>query len=526
MFGGLHGDVPIEPTGGKLIADLIIDRALSAVVDVSQFETDTDKAHFAQDFAARFFFRKKAAPSPVMLFLEECQEFIPEDPQKNETKMQHHFTRMVKLGRNFGIGIGMVTQRPQEVSKKCLNLTECMFAFQMTGPHERKTVETWVKEKGVDLDIVAKLPTLHIGECHIWSPRWLRISQTVKISKKWTFNSSSTPEHGVKRIEPKPLDDAAMEKLRKEMAATIERSEAENPKKLQAKVAELQKQLAAKQAPAPAAAPVVKEVPAERLKKEFDKGALAERKRIHAGIGMTLNNLRKELGNVLPLSVEIIYPGDPYSVQVGAEALKHLDCAIDMLRKDWPLPVAVTEPIPSRQPAAVSPPAPVPKRVASSNGAGTALDRALKPIEQKILNILAQYPAGRTQEQVAHIAGSRLHGGFFKALADLRKTALIAGPGSCLQVTDAGKELAVFEELPTGEALLKFWKPRLPLVQANIIDALYKAHPDAVSQEDLAQAIGSKLHGGFFKGLADLRKLELINGPGSANRISPLFFES
>src|SRR5258706_3544140 len=29
VFGGLHGDVPLEPSSGSLIADLIVDRSIS-----------------------------------------------------------------------------------------------------------------------------------------------------------------------------------------------------------------------------------------------------------------------------------------------------------------------------------------------------------------------------------------------------------------------------------------------------------------------------------------------------------------
>src|SRR5882724_4383923 len=29
VFGGLHGDIPLEPTAGKLIADLIVDKGIS-----------------------------------------------------------------------------------------------------------------------------------------------------------------------------------------------------------------------------------------------------------------------------------------------------------------------------------------------------------------------------------------------------------------------------------------------------------------------------------------------------------------
>src|SRR5438105_460641 len=44
VLGGLHGDIPLEPTGGALIANLIVDRGASVVLDVSQFESDADKA--------------------------------------------------------------------------------------------------------------------------------------------------------------------------------------------------------------------------------------------------------------------------------------------------------------------------------------------------------------------------------------------------------------------------------------------------------------------------------------------------
>jgi len=85
-------------------------------LDVSQFESDADKARFARAFADRFFFRKKAAPSAVHVFIEECQEFAPQNPQREEAAMLHAFTRLVKIGRNFGIGVSLLSQRPQEVN--------------------------------------------------------------------------------------------------------------------------------------------------------------------------------------------------------------------------------------------------------------------------------------------------------------------------------------------------------------------------------------------------------------------------
>jgi hypothetical protein len=124
VLGGRHGDIPLEAGAGKLIADLVVDRGTSIVLDVSMFESDADKARFAEAFASRFFFRKKEKPSAVHVFVEECQEFIPQNTQRGEERMLHAFNRMMKLGRNFGIGMSLISQRPQEVNKKTLNMSE------------------------------------------------------------------------------------------------------------------------------------------------------------------------------------------------------------------------------------------------------------------------------------------------------------------------------------------------------------------------------------------------------------------
>jgi DNA helicase HerA-like ATPase len=152
VFGGLHGDLPLEPLMGARIADLIVDRQIAAVLDVSQFEHNTDKARFAEAFATRLFYRKKSAPSAIHLFVEEAQEFIPQNPQGEEKRMLGAFERIVKLGRNFGIGASLISQRPQEVNKKALNQTECLFVFQTTGTHERKAIDAWIADKGIDED--------------------------------------------------------------------------------------------------------------------------------------------------------------------------------------------------------------------------------------------------------------------------------------------------------------------------------------------------------------------------------------
>lgn len=272
VFGGMHGDIPLEPASGGLVADLIVDKGISVVLDVSQFEYDTDKARFASDFANRFFFRKKQKPSAVHIFLEECQEFVPQNPQKGEEKMLHAFNRMWKIGRNFGIGGSLISQRPQEVNKKALNLTQCLFAFQTMGTHERNAIEAWIEDKALDLDIAADLPKLKVGQPHAWAPAWLGISETISIHKKKTFNASATPEVGA-TAEVKQLAPIDLEKLSKEMAATVERAKQNDPTELKKKLRDAEAKILKLESakPVPQAKPTKEQIEkeAQRLAKPY-----------------------------------------------------------------------------------------------------------------------------------------------------------------------------------------------------------------------------------------------------------------
>src|SRR5688500_3733878 len=78
-------DVPLEDTSGKLIADLIVDERLSAILDMSAF-SEAGKIRFLIDFGHQLFQRNE---EPLHLFLDECDEYLPQKPFKEETRLLH-----------------------------------------------------------------------------------------------------------------------------------------------------------------------------------------------------------------------------------------------------------------------------------------------------------------------------------------------------------------------------------------------------------------------------------------------------
>lgn len=73
VLGGQHGDVPLEPTAGRLVANLIVEQRLTCVVDVSVM-SKADARRFLADFAERLY---QANTDPLHVFAEEAHEYIP-----------------------------------------------------------------------------------------------------------------------------------------------------------------------------------------------------------------------------------------------------------------------------------------------------------------------------------------------------------------------------------------------------------------------------------------------------------------
>lgn len=222
VFGGEYGDIPLEPHAGALVADLIVDRNLSVILDVSGFRKQQRK-EFVTAFAEQLFHRKKTQRSPLHLFLEEAQTFVPQRVMKGDERMLGAFEDIGKIGRNYGIGLTLISQRPQSVHKDVLNQVECLFVLQLNGAQERKAIRDWISAQGIDAGgAVDELPQLAIGEALVWSPQWLPFFGRVTIGTKTTYNASATPTIASAPIPPRPLDPQALYELHQAMQRTLE----------------------------------------------------------------------------------------------------------------------------------------------------------------------------------------------------------------------------------------------------------------------------------------------------------------
>jgi uncharacterized protein len=510
VLGGMHGDIPLEPGAGALIADLIVDKLISAVIDLSGFLI-AEQRRFATDFAMQFFHRKKAQRSAVHLFVEEAQEFVPQHVRGDVAKMVGAFERLLKLGRNFGIGATLISQRPQSVNKDVLNQTECLLAFQMTGPQERKTVQGWIAEKGIDEDIAGDLPHLKIGEAHIWSPQWLQISKTITIAEKKTADVSSTPRPGVKPIEPKQLSQIELENLSDKMLATIERAKAEDPKELRKEILDLKRELAKK--------------PVEKVSRE---SKTVEKPVMKDGQLDKLVNFIGCIGKQLRDAKSIVsrdFERTLSRIEAATVLLKPVTAALTKIIESHPRTIGapLSRPALSQRPApSLHQPREQPKPAA--NGSEN-VDISLGIGERRCAIAIAQHPNGVMREQLTTLTGYK-RSTRNTYLQRMLSAGYVTEVGERFAITNAGIDWigSDYQPLPTGEALQRYWIEKLPAGESAIFRAILENQSNGISRDEIGE------HTHFKRStrntyLQRLAARELVTISGDLVRPSETLFE-
>lgn len=490
VLGGQHGDVPLEAGSGALIADTVVEHPGRYVLDVSGFESDAEQDRFALDFGKRLFRRKARHPGfPLLVILEEAESFIPERPiGPHATQLLGAYGRIIRQGRNHGLGMWMVAQRSQALNKGVLSQAEVLIVKQMAHTRDRAAVDDWIAANGTAeqrQELMGSVASLERNEAWVWSPSWLRTFTRTTVPRRVTFDSSASVKagHSQKAIALTPLDVAA---LGAAIAQTAERAKAEDPKQLRAEIARLRKELAAR--PTETRVETVTEMVEVSVLTDEQIDALRD----------TVDALDTDAGRIVAVTNEI---SGALAKAVRGRAQQQAPPPA----KRTAVPAAKP---PSREPAAVA-------------------DVKIGKAHRAILAVLDQRRGLVTSKrQLAVATGYAIGGGGFNnPLGALRTAGLIEGSDP-IAITDTGADAIAgqYEPLPTGPALLEHWC-RLGKAHGLILRELAACYPASVTKEDLAAATGYEASGGGFNNpLGKLRTLELIEGRGEL-RLTDAFGE-
>lgn len=503
ILGGEKGDVPIDSYHGKLTAETVTGTKASIIVDISDF-TGGELRRWVTDFATELLRLKKRSPSPVMLIWEECQDIVPQRVMGETAKMVGAVEKLIKKGRNYGIGTVLISQRAAAVNKDVLNQVETLMCFRQNAKHDRKAIEDWIVSKEIDVgSLVEELPSLPTGTCFCWSPQWLNTLTIARVKKKWTFDASATPEFG-EEVRTGTLAPVDLEKFKKSMGHAVEQAKANNPEILRKRISELEKE--------------------------------------NKDLRSTNNDLGKRAAqhdNTKPRTISVIKDGQITKLtnaaskmtEMGNRLLDYAKVLVDEVRK-----VTAQQAVKQVEPKTFflneqhELPRAHRKQVTAE---AHKLDSSgeLSKCAREILRALAsRYPDVLNKTQISTLSGySQNSSGFANALSELNTAEMIVKSSSGIGLASTGADYVkrTFGDVSApadGDELLDLWASKLPGKETDILRILRAVGEKGIEREHLAEAANlSPSSSGYANYLSHLNTNGLIRKEHGVIKANELF---
>jgi uncharacterized protein len=170
-FNDVRYDFLLKPkirNNSESMADLLrqfvglgVKKGNITVVDLSSVPTDVRPAVCAQvgRLAYEFnYWNPKRDEFPITLICEEAHAYIPREKGGQFDGTKRMMERIAKEGRKYGVSIGVVSQRPTELSETMLSQCSSFICLRTSNPDDQAYIKGLVPEAEGDLtDILSSL---------------------------------------------------------------------------------------------------------------------------------------------------------------------------------------------------------------------------------------------------------------------------------------------------------------------------------------------------------------------------------
>lgn len=471
VLGGDHGDLPLPSAGGAAVARLLVEQGVNLVADTSTL-TVGERTRWFIDFATTL---HRLNRQPLHLVIDEAHMFAPQGkvPDPDTGKMLHACNTLASGGRSRGFRLTMITQRPQKLHKDALTSADTLIAMRVLAPQDRLAVEDWIKGCGdiaMGKEVLNSLASLPRGTGWVWYPEGTHLKLT-KFPPIKTFDSSATPTDGHALAQPKGAAEINLDEIKAALTDAVKEAEANDPKLLRKKIAELERDT--KKTAGPAA-------DKEALKDEYDRGradGAEDTMVMFVRFGYPLQDVKKALDTACDEFNKLCATEVPrrqqsdrrdhYEDRPGKtmrEATNRRapgESAFDELARDF-------------------------KNVSYKSAA--VANGSLPAGERAILIACAQHqPDGCTREQLTILTGYKrsTRNAYIQRLNE-RGYLHLTGEQVCANLDGMNALGSDFRPLPTGAALRDYWLGRLPEGERKVFQVVIDAYPEDVSREAIS----------------------------------------
>ena len=137
---------------------------------------------------------------PFHIILEEAHRYVQNDTDV-DILGYNIFERITKEGRKYGLLLGIVSQRPSELSQTTISQCSNFLVFKMFHPKDLQFIKDIISS--ADITVTNKIKTLHPGTCIMFGtafklptiaildkPNPEPLSQSCDINKTWYLNNN------------------------------------------------------------------------------------------------------------------------------------------------------------------------------------------------------------------------------------------------------------------------------------------------------------------------------------------------
>jgi DNA helicase HerA-like ATPase len=143
------------PVDGKPISIFTLSGVPSEIVDV----VVSLLCRLIFDFAL---WSAKDKSVPLLLVCEEAHRYAPRDKELGFAPTRRSIARIAKEGRKYGVSLGLVTQRPSEISEVILSQCNTLFIMRLSNERDQRFVTHVLPENAAGL--LQALPALRSQE--------------------------------------------------------------------------------------------------------------------------------------------------------------------------------------------------------------------------------------------------------------------------------------------------------------------------------------------------------------------------
>ena len=186
------------PVSGKPLSIIDLSGVPSDVVDV----VVSVLCRMIFDFAV---WGSRPVKAPVLLVCEEAHRYAPQGEESAFQPTRQALSRIAKEGRKYGVGLGLISQRPSELSESILSQCNTLIALRMSNGQDqnfvRRALPDSVRSLVESLSVLRTQEALVVGEGTVVPVR-LRFddlsedrrpqSSDVPFAELWSGDSANT----------------------------------------------------------------------------------------------------------------------------------------------------------------------------------------------------------------------------------------------------------------------------------------------------------------------------------------------